>query len=96
MAVAGVRLHRLSRLVYVTIKAEGGGVVLNSIGNGGENFHFRRIGASAGNAAYPARARGNCARSGRPVCFPGFSSTAVSRPAARAKGLRPVGKGENK
>jgi NAD(P)-dependent dehydrogenase (short-subunit alcohol dehydrogenase family) len=41
----------------VTIKAGGGGVILNIIGNGGENFHLRHVGASAGNAALMAFTR---------------------------------------
>ena len=41
----------LCRAVYAPMKKAGGGVILNNIGNGGENFDFRYIAGSTGNAA---------------------------------------------
>ena len=41
----------LCRAVYLRMKEAGGGVILNNIGNGGENFDFRYIAGSTGNAA---------------------------------------------
>lgn len=41
----------LCRTVYLRMKEAGGGVILNNIGNGGENFDFRYIAGSTGNAA---------------------------------------------
>ncbi|MBW3098185.1 SDR family oxidoreductase [Pseudohoeflea coraliihabitans] len=41
----------LCRAVYPRMKEAGGGVILNNIGNGGENFDFRYIAGSTGNAA---------------------------------------------
>ncbi len=47
----------LCRSVYAAMKAAGGGVILNNIGNGGENFDFRYIAGSTGNAALMAFTR---------------------------------------
>lgn len=44
----------LTRLVYAAMKARGGGVILNNIGNGGENFDFDYIAGTTGNAALMA------------------------------------------
>ncbi|GGO62767.1 Short-chain dehydrogenase [Roseovarius pacificus] len=41
----------LCRAIYPRMKEAGGGVILNNIGNGGENFDFRYIAGSTGNAA---------------------------------------------
>lgn len=41
----------LCRAIYPRMKDAGGGVILNNIGNGGENFDFRYIAGSTGNAA---------------------------------------------
>jgi len=41
----------LCRAIYPRMKERGGGVILNNIGNGGENFDFRYIAGSTGNAA---------------------------------------------
>lgn len=41
----------LCRAVYPVMKKAGSGVILNNIGNGGENFDFRYIAGSTGNAA---------------------------------------------
>ena len=41
----------LCRSFYTRMKAAGGGVILNNIGNGGENPDFRYIAGSTGNAA---------------------------------------------
>lgn len=41
----------LCRVFYKRMKAAGGGVILNNIGNGGENPDFRYIAGSTGNAA---------------------------------------------
>ena len=47
----------LSRIVYADMKKRGGGVILNNIGNGGENFDFRYIAGTTGNAALMAFTR---------------------------------------
>lgn len=47
----------LCRAFYARMKAAGGGVILNNIGNGGENFDFRYIAGSTGNAALMAFTR---------------------------------------
>jgi NAD(P)-dependent dehydrogenase (short-subunit alcohol dehydrogenase family) len=47
----------LTRLVYASMKARGGGVILNNIGNGGENFDFDYIAGTTGNAALMAFTR---------------------------------------
>ena len=47
----------LCRAFYPRMKAAGGGVILNNIGNGGENFDFRYIAGSTGNAALMAFTR---------------------------------------
>jgi len=47
----------LCRSFYASMKAVGGGVILNNIGNGGENFDFRYIAGSTGNAALMAFTR---------------------------------------
>lgn len=47
----------LCRVYYADMKAAGGGVILNNIGNGGENFDFRYIAGSTGNAALMAFTR---------------------------------------
>jgi NAD(P)-dependent dehydrogenase (short-subunit alcohol dehydrogenase family) len=47
----------LTRLVYAAMKARGGGVILNNIGNGGENFDFDYIAGTTGNAALMAFTR---------------------------------------
>jgi NAD(P)-dependent dehydrogenase (short-subunit alcohol dehydrogenase family) len=47
----------LCRTFYAQMKAAGGGVILNNIGNGGENFDFRYIAGSTGNAALMAFSR---------------------------------------
>ena len=41
----------LCRAIYPRMKEAGGGVILNNIGNGGENFDYRYIAGSTGNAA---------------------------------------------
>lgn len=41
----------MTRLAYAQMKARGGGVILNNIGNGGENPDFRYVAGSTGNAA---------------------------------------------
>lgn len=41
----------LCRVFYAQMKAAGGGVILNNIGNGGENPDFRYIAGCTGNAA---------------------------------------------
>lgn len=50
------------RAFYASMKAIGNGVILNNIGNGGENHDFRYIAGSTGNAALMAftRALGGC------------------------------------
>lgn len=47
----------LTRLVYARMKARGAGVILNNIGNGGENFDFNYIAGTTGNAALMAFTR---------------------------------------
>lgn len=47
----------LCRIFYASMKENGGGVILNNIGNGGENFDFRYIAGSTGNAALMAFSR---------------------------------------
>ncbi|MDR5655474.1 SDR family oxidoreductase [Ruixingdingia sedimenti] len=47
----------LTRLYYARMKAQGHGVILNNIGNGGENFDFRYVAGSTGNAALMAFTR---------------------------------------
>lgn len=47
----------LCRTFYHAMKNAGGGVILNNIGNGGENFDFRYIAGSTGNAALMAFTR---------------------------------------
>lgn len=47
----------LSRAMYAAMKARGGGVILNNIGNGGENPDFNYIAGSTGNAALMAFTR---------------------------------------
>jgi NAD(P)-dependent dehydrogenase (short-subunit alcohol dehydrogenase family) len=47
----------LSRAFYAEMKRRGRGVILNNIGNGGENFDFRYIAGSTGNAALMAFTR---------------------------------------
>jgi NAD(P)-dependent dehydrogenase (short-subunit alcohol dehydrogenase family) len=52
----------LTRAIYTRMKARGGGVILNNIGNGGQNFDFNYIAGSTGNAALMAF---TCALGGR-------------------------------
>ncbi|MFT3721710.1 SDR family oxidoreductase [Pseudorhodoferax sp.] len=52
----------LTRAFYPLMKARGGGVILNNIGNGGQNFDFNYIAGSTGNAALMAF---TCALGGR-------------------------------
>jgi NAD(P)-dependent dehydrogenase (short-subunit alcohol dehydrogenase family) len=47
----------ICRSFYASMKIAGGGVILNNIGNGGENFDFRYIAGSTGNAALMAFTR---------------------------------------
>lgn len=47
----------LSRAAYATMKARGGGVIINVIGTGGERPDFNYIAGSAGNAALMAFTR---------------------------------------
>lgn len=47
----------LTRAMYAAMKQRGGGVILNNIGNGGENFDFNYIAGSTGNAALMAFTR---------------------------------------
>lgn len=47
----------MTRLVYARMKARGHGVILNNIGNGGENPDFRYVCGSTGNAALMAFTR---------------------------------------
>lgn len=47
----------LCRAIYADMKQRGSGVILNNIGNGGENFDFRYIAGSTGNAALMAFTR---------------------------------------
>jgi NAD(P)-dependent dehydrogenase (short-subunit alcohol dehydrogenase family) len=52
----------LTRAIYARMKERGGGVILNNIGNGGQNFDFNYIAGSTGNAALMAF---TCALGGR-------------------------------
>ncbi|RKJ95165.1 SDR family oxidoreductase [Alicycliphilus denitrificans] len=52
----------LTRAMYPRMKARGGGVILNNIGNGGQNPDFNYIAGSTGNAALMAF---TCALGGR-------------------------------
>jgi NAD(P)-dependent dehydrogenase (short-subunit alcohol dehydrogenase family) len=52
----------LTRAMYTRMKARGSGVILNNIGNGGQNFDFNYIAGSTGNAALMAF---TCALGGR-------------------------------
>ncbi|WP_025597745.1 SDR family oxidoreductase [Burkholderia sp. WSM2230] len=52
----------LTRAMYTKMKERGGGVILNNIGNGGQNFDFNYIAGSTGNAALMAF---TCALGGR-------------------------------
>jgi len=47
----------LCRAFYPAMRKAGAGVILNNIGNGGENFDFRYIAGSTGNAALMAFTR---------------------------------------
>ncbi|MEO8935795.1 MAG: SDR family oxidoreductase [Burkholderiaceae bacterium] len=47
----------LTRAIYPLLKARGGGVILNNIGNGGENFDADYVAGSTGNAALMAFTR---------------------------------------
>lgn len=47
----------MTRLFYTRMKARGHGVILNNIGNGGENYDFRYVAGSTGNAALMAFTR---------------------------------------
>ncbi len=47
----------LTRLVYARMRERGGGVILNNIGSGGENFDFNYICGTTGNAALMAFTR---------------------------------------
>lgn len=47
----------MTRIFYASMKARGQGVILNNIGNGGENFDSRYIAGSTGNAALMAFTR---------------------------------------
>ena len=47
----------LCRAIYPRMKARGQGVILNNIGNGGENYDARYIAGSSGNAALMAFTR---------------------------------------
>lgn len=47
----------LTRLLYARMKERGEGVILNNIGNGGENFDFNYVAGSTGNAALMAFTR---------------------------------------
>lgn len=47
----------LSRSIYPMMKQRGSGVILNNIGNGGENFDFNYIAGTTGNAALMAFTR---------------------------------------
>ncbi|MGE4243124.1 SDR family oxidoreductase [Ramlibacter sp.] len=47
----------LTRLVYAKMRERGGGVILNNIGSGGENFDFNYICGTTGNAALMAFTR---------------------------------------
>ncbi|WP_150614631.1 SDR family oxidoreductase [Pandoraea terrigena] len=52
----------LTRTVYAGMKQRGSGVILNNIGNGGQNFDFNYIAGTTGNAALMAF---TCALGGR-------------------------------
>lgn len=52
----------LTRTMYAQMKARGHGVILNNIGNGGQNFDFNYIAGTTGNAALMAF---TCALGGR-------------------------------
>jgi NAD(P)-dependent dehydrogenase (short-subunit alcohol dehydrogenase family) len=52
----------LTRAMYTAMKARGHGVILNNIGNGGQNFDFNYIAGTTGNAALMAF---TCALGGR-------------------------------
>ena len=52
----------LTRAMYMEMKARGRGVILNNIGNGGQNFDFNYIAGTTGNAALMAF---TCALGGR-------------------------------
>lgn len=52
----------LTRAMYLRMKEKGGGVILNNIGNGGQNPDFNYIAGSTGNAALMAF---TCALGGR-------------------------------
>ncbi|HXZ09152.1 MAG TPA: SDR family oxidoreductase, partial [Paraburkholderia sp.] len=52
----------LTRAIYTHMKRRGNGVILNNIGNGGQNFDFNYIAGSTGNAALMAF---TCALGGR-------------------------------
>lgn len=52
----------LTRAMYLQMKARGRGVILNNIGNGGQNFDFNYIAGTTGNAALMAF---TCALGGR-------------------------------
>lgn len=47
----------LTRIMYARLRERGGGVILNNIGNGGENFDFDYIAGTTGNAALMAFTR---------------------------------------
>jgi NAD(P)-dependent dehydrogenase (short-subunit alcohol dehydrogenase family) len=47
----------LTRAFYTLMKERGGGVILNNIGNGGENFDFDYVAGTTGNAALMAFTR---------------------------------------
>ncbi|WP_373375960.1 SDR family oxidoreductase [Cupriavidus nantongensis] len=47
----------LTRQIYPRMRARGSGVILNNIGNGGENYDFHYIAGSTGNAALMAFTR---------------------------------------
>jgi NAD(P)-dependent dehydrogenase (short-subunit alcohol dehydrogenase family) len=53
----------LTRVYYSLMKARGRGVILNNIGNGGENLDFNYIAGSAGNASLMAFTRAIGSRS---------------------------------
>lgn len=52
----------LTRAMYALMRERGGGVILNNIGNGGQNFDFNYIAGTTGNAALMAF---TCALGGR-------------------------------
>lgn len=55
-----LKLHgyiNLTRVFYARMKERGAGVILNNIGNGGENFDFNYIAGTTGNAALMAFTR---------------------------------------